>query len=92
MVKEYYTKEVIYTGMEANQPIVHISITDIVAAKLRDGIKDGTFKIDQKLVETELCKIMEVSRTPIRKAFNVLVDEGLLERIEGYGVVVAKKN
>ncbi len=75
--------------MESNQPIVHISITDMVADKLRDGIRDGTFKTNQKLIETELGKIMEVSRTPIRKAFNVLVEEGLLERIQGYGVVVA---
>lgn len=75
--------------MESNQPIVHISITDMVADKLRDGIRDGTFRANQKLIETELCKIMEVSRTPIRKAFNVLIEEGLLERIQGFGVVVA---
>lgn len=74
--------------MESNQPIVHVSITDMVADKLRDGIRDGTFRVSQKLIETELCKTMEVSRTPIRKAFHVLLEEGLLERIEGYGIVV----
>ncbi|WMJ88929.1 GntR family transcriptional regulator [Anaerocolumna sp. MB42-C2] len=78
--------------MDSNQSIVHISITDMVANKLREGIKDGTFKSNQKLIETDLCKIMEVSRTPIRKAFEVLVEEGLLERIQGYGVVVAYKD
>lgn len=79
----------IITGTESNQPIVHASITDMVADKLRDRIRDGTFKTNQKLIEAELCKIMEVSRTPIRKAFNILVEEGFLERIRGYGVVVA---
>ncbi len=78
-----------FSGMESNESIVHISISDMVANKLRYGIMNGTFKSNQKLIETDLCKIMEVSRTPIRKAFNVLVEEGLLERIEGYGVIVA---
>ncbi len=86
------TKEVMFTGMESNQSIVHISIADMVADKLREGIKNGTFKSNQKLIETELCKLMEVSRTPIRTAFNVLVEEGLLERVQGYGVVVANKD
>lgn len=29
----YYTEEVMFTGMESNQSIVHISITDMVADK-----------------------------------------------------------
>lgn len=82
------TKEVMFTENESNQPIVHISISDMVADKLRDGIMNGTFRFNQKLVETDLCKKMEVSRTPIRKAFDILIKEGLIKRIQGSGVVV----
>lgn len=90
--REVDTKEAMFTDTESTSSIVHISISDMVAEKLRDGIMNGTFRSNQKLVEADLCRKMEVSRTPIRKAFSILEEEGLIERIQGYGVVVAIKD
>ena len=81
-----------HTDIKSRESIVHISVSDMVAEKIRNGIIEGVFKENEKLVETDLCKIMEVSRTPIRKAFEMLIEEGILKRIQGFGVVVACKD
>ena len=44
----------------------------------------GTF-----LIERELCKALNVSRTPIREALQQLATEGLVEFIPGKGAFVA---
>lgn len=71
-----------------HSPIVHASIADIVAERIRLCVMEGVFSSGDKFSETELCEQMGVSRTTIRKAFSILEGEGFLERIPGSGMMV----
>jgi len=51
---------------------------------LKNNLPSGTF-----LVERELCKALEISRTPIREALQQLASEGLVEFIPSRGAFVA---
>ena len=55
---------------------------------LRKEILDGTLKDGERLIETEIAKKLEVSRTPVREAFRKLENEGLVEYSPGKGVTV----
>ncbi|MCB1343149.1 MAG: GntR family transcriptional regulator [Pseudooceanicola sp.] len=56
---------------------------------LRALILDGEFAAGTRLPETALAERLEISRTPLRKAMDRLVDEGLLERLANGGCQVA---
>ncbi len=58
--------------------LVHNSLHDEVAAKLRDQIFAGTLAPGSFLDEAALCDSLEISRTPLREALKVLTAEGLL--------------
>lgn len=55
---------------------------------LRTWVVDGTIDPKEKLSETSLAEALNVSRTPIRTALAILVEEGVLERTgpRGYRV------
>lgn len=55
---------------------------------LREQILNGEFKPGERLFETDLAEMLDVSRTPIRTALIQLADEGLLEKLQGGGYVV----
>lgn len=57
-----------------------------ISNTLRQQIIDGTFGETQKLpTEQALCEAYGVSRQTIRHALAVLVEEGLIERLQGSG-------
>lgn len=58
--------------------LVHNSLHDEVAAKLRDRIFDGQLAPGAFVDEAALCQALEISRTPLREALKVLTAEGLL--------------
>ncbi|MDB5866480.1 MAG: GntR family transcriptional regulator [Betaproteobacteria bacterium] len=60
------------------------------ANKLRDAILSGYFKPGQRLVESELCERMEVSRTSMREALRGLEAEKLITIIPNRGPSVAE--
>jgi len=51
---------------------------------LNNKLPSGTF-----LIERELCKVLNVSRTPVREALHQLGSEGLVEFIPGKGAFVS---
>jgi DNA-binding GntR family transcriptional regulator len=55
------------------------SLTDEIAATIRERILKGEYKIGEKIKETQIAGELKVSRTPIREAFKILEDEGLIE-------------
>lgn len=57
--------------------------------ELRALILNGTFESSVRLPETVLAERLGISRTPLRKAMDSLVEEGLLERNETGGCRVA---
>jgi DNA-binding GntR family transcriptional regulator len=64
------------------------STPSLVAARIRMGIFDGTFRPDSQLNEVELARSLGVSRGPIREAFQRLIQEGLLRSERNRGVFV----
>jgi len=56
-----------------------ITLRQIVLDKLRDAIINGQLKPGQRLVERELCKVLDVSRTSVREALRHLESEGLVQ-------------
>lgn len=51
-------------------------------------IKNGELLVREHLTEQNIADTLEVSRTPVRKAFNRLVNDNYLENIENVGVRV----
>lgn len=64
------------------------SLTESVAAELRDGISAGRLKPGVRLVEADLASQMGISRAPVREALRQLEFEGLVEGRARRGYVV----
>ena len=56
-----------------------ITLRQIVLDKLRNAIISTQLKPGQRLVERELCKVLDVSRTSVREALRYLESEGLVQ-------------
>ena len=61
-----------------------------VASLLRKAIYAGEYKPNQELSLVNLSKELDISRTPIREAFQILESEGLLELRMNKSAVVQK--
>ena len=61
------------------------SLTENIAEVMRERILKGEYKIGEKIKETHVAEELSVSRTPIRKAFKQLEQEGLIEYIPNRG-------
>lgn len=61
-----------------------------VANLLRDGIYSGHFAPGDYLRQVEISTLFKVSRTPIREAFRVLEQEGIVTKSNGGAVQVVK--
>jgi DNA-binding GntR family transcriptional regulator len=59
-------------------------IAERVHTRLRDAILSAELHPNSRLVEDELAKWLEVSRTPIREALFLLEQEGLVDRTHGW--------
>jgi GntR family transcriptional regulator len=60
-----------------------------VFLKMKKQIRDGEYEVDHFLpTEDKLQEIYKVSRTTIRKAVNLLADEGYIEVRQGRGIKV----
>lgn len=65
-----------------------VPIREYVYRHLKNLILEGKFKTGDRLVERELAKKMQISRTPIREALFRLEAQGLVKTIPRKGVVV----
>lgn len=61
------------------------SLTDNIVGVVRERILKGEYKIGEKIKETHIAEELAVSRTPIRKAFKQLEQEGLIEYVPNRG-------
>jgi len=64
------------------------SVREWVYETLKKAICDGGFATGTRLVEEELAKQLQVSRTPIREAMRRLESEGLVAHVHGKGATV----
>jgi DNA-binding GntR family transcriptional regulator len=53
------------------------------------ALRQGKFQPGQRLLETEICDWLRISRTPVREALRRLQAQGLLEHLPGGGVTVS---
>lgn len=68
------------------------SLYQEIKDKLLSEIQNGGYSLGDRLpTESELCAIHEASRTTIRFALNELENEGILERIQGKGTFIKRK-
>lgn len=68
------------------------SLTDMVADYLRQGIMQGRFRPGDRLVEREICELLDVSRSSVREAMCILEADKLIDRKHRRGPVVATIN
>ena len=61
------------------------SLTDEIADIVRDRILKGEYEIGAKIKENQIATELRVSRTPIREAFKLLENEGLIDYIPNRG-------
>lgn len=60
--------------------------------KMREAILNNYFQPGERLVERQLCELLDVSRTVVREVLRHLETEGLVESIPHQGPVVATLN
>lgn len=61
------------------------TLTEEIAATLRERILGGQYKIGEKLNESRIASELMVSRTPVREAVRLLEAEGLVEALPNRG-------
>ena len=69
--------------------IVKLNLSDQIANRLRDMIVQNEFAPGDRIREREVCKKLQVSRTPLREALHKLASEGLIEQVPNRGAVIA---
>lgn len=68
----------------------YLPLRDVVFNTLREAILNGEIKPGERLMELQLAAKLGVSRTPIREAIRMLVQEGLAVTVPRKGAEVAK--
>ena len=71
-------------------PLNRRTLHDEVVDRVRTLIIEGQLAPAARIHESELCKALGVSRTPLREALKVLASEGLIDLVPGRGAVVKR--
>ena len=66
-----------------------LSAKNVIYQALCEWIISGTLQPGEKLVDTEVAKRFNVSRTPVREAFQLLESQKLIQVVPGCSTVVA---
>ena len=61
------------------------SLTEEIADVVRERILRGEYELGEKIKENQIATELSVSRTPIREAFKLLENEGLIDYIPNRG-------
>ena len=72
------------TGRKDGQ-INENTLTNEIADIVRERILKGEYQIGEKIKESSIAQELNVSRTPIREAFKMLEEEGLLDYLPNRG-------
>jgi len=68
------------------------SLKELVYEYLYKKINSGSLRPNEKLNENQICKDLNVSRTPIREALVQLENEGYIKRLQRRGFIVREIN
>ncbi len=74
----------------AARPVRRQSLHEQAIDRLRDMIVEGELGPGARLVEIDICRQLEISRTPLREALKVLASEGLIELLPNRGARVTR--
>lgn len=69
---------------------VRVTAKESAYLQLQQWIIDGTLQPDEKLTDTELAQALNLSRTPIREALQLLEAQGFVEMFPGKATRVTK--
>ena len=73
-------------------PLTRKNLSEQIIDAIRDAIVEGRFRPGDKIPEAELAEQLGVSRTPVREAFKLLEQQGLIEIRSKHGTYVASMN
>lgn len=74
-----------YINTDSNTPL-----NDVIYNGLRTVIIKGIIPVGERINEKYYSEFLNISRTPIRNAIEKLKQEGIVEHIPNYGVVVKR--
>ncbi|MFW2364947.1 MAG: GntR family transcriptional regulator [Desulforhopalus sp.] len=66
-----------------------LNLSEQIANQLRDMIVQNQLSPGERIRERDICKKLQVSRTPLREALHVLASEGLIDLIPNCGAVIS---
>lgn len=64
------------------------TLKDHVYDYIEEKIKDGSLKANERVNENDICKELDISRTPVREALIQLAAEGIIENQARRGFVI----
>ncbi len=67
----------------------NLPLNQIIYEGLRKAIISGVIPMGERINEKSYAKALNVSRTPLREALRRIQDEGIVEYIPNYGIVVS---
>lgn len=76
------------TSFDRLEPVTRETTAGVIASRIREGIRDGTFPPGSQLGEAQLAQQLQVSRGPVREALQRLIQEGLVRSEPHRGVFV----
>ena len=79
------------SARDVNRSPAHSSphtITDWVAERIRNDIRDGSLQPGARLLQDEVAQSLNVSTTPVREAFAMLKSEGIVQGDRHRGAIV----
>jgi len=71
-----------------NKEITRLNLSDQIANRIRDMIIQDQLSPGDRIREREVCRELNVSRTPLREALHMLASEGLIDLIPNRGAVI----
>jgi len=72
-----------------DKEINRIKLSEQTANQLRDMIVQNELSPGERIRERDICKQLNVSRTPLREALLILASEGLIDLIPNCGAVIS---
>ena len=76
-------------SLSESKDINRLNLSVQIANQLRDMIIQNQFASGARITERDVCKKLNVSRTPLREALRMLAAEGLVELIPNCGAVIS---
>jgi len=75
--------------MSKSPGMLHKSLVHTIVESLEERVLSGELKPGERLTELDMCRLLDVSRSPLREAFRILENNGFLVNRARRGVFVS---